>query len=149
MSHSHPFMPQKRPIPSGRVRPSSSLPGSGYWIRWERSGSLLTRRAALLHFHRVPRSTGGIGLRGLRSEEHTSELQSRLHLVCRLLLEKKKNNINVLVNQPPARSSALGSKQIDNARVGKHNTPMYLMNQVWAHKSCNIGAANVSGKAKH
>src|SRR2546429_6537783 len=27
-----------------------------------------------------------------RSEEHTSELQSRLHLVCRLLLEKKKSN---------------------------------------------------------
>src|SRR3989449_5993281 len=27
---------------------------------------------------------------GQRSEEHTSELQSRLHLVCRLLLEKKK-----------------------------------------------------------
>src|SRR2546422_7155130 len=30
-----------------------------------------------------------IGLAALRSEEHTSELQSRLHLVCRLLLEKK------------------------------------------------------------
>src|SRR2546422_7296379 len=30
---------------------------------------------------------------GLQSEEHTSELQSRLHLVCRLLLEKKKKNI--------------------------------------------------------
>src|SRR2546429_6865140 len=29
-----------------------------------------------------------------RSEEHTSELQSRLHLVCRLLLEKKKTNIH-------------------------------------------------------
>src|SRR5687768_17928976 len=29
-----------------------------------------------------------------RSEEHTSELQSRLHLVCRLLLEKKKKNTN-------------------------------------------------------
>src|SRR2546429_7076955 len=28
--------------------------------------------------------------RNVRSEEHTSELQSRLHLVCRLLLEKKK-----------------------------------------------------------
>src|SRR2546422_1290307 len=28
-----------------------------------------------------------------RSEEHTSELQSRLHLVCRLLLEKKKKKI--------------------------------------------------------
>src|SRR5256884_3628671 len=29
-----------------------------------------------------------------RSEEHTSELQSRLHLVCRLLLEKKKTTID-------------------------------------------------------
>src|SRR5690625_5559834 len=29
---------------------------------------------------------------GLRSEEHTSELQSRGHLVCRLLLEKKKSS---------------------------------------------------------
>src|SRR2546422_8124164 len=33
---------------------------------------------------------GPAGIRGARSEEHTSELQSRLHLVCRLLLEKKK-----------------------------------------------------------
>src|SRR5260370_30000612 len=31
------------------------------------------------------------GNRGLRSEEHTSELQSHLNLVCRLLLEKKKD----------------------------------------------------------
>src|SRR3989442_8938985 len=30
-----------------------------------------------------------------RSEEHTSELQSRPHLVCRLLLEKKKKNVEV------------------------------------------------------
>src|SRR2546422_4021889 len=34
-----------------------------------------------------------------RSEEHTSELQSRLHLVCRLLLEKKKK-------RPPTRTSS-------------------------------------------
>src|SRR3712207_8428355 len=33
--------------------------------------------------------------RQLRSEEHTSELQSRQYLVCRLLLEKKKKNLNV------------------------------------------------------
>src|SRR3712207_7334900 len=44
---------------------------------------------------RVPR-TGSAGLLGqesvgLRSEEHTSELQSRQYLVCRLLLEKKKS----------------------------------------------------------
>src|SRR2546422_1958021 len=32
-----------------------------------------------------------IDIEGTRSEEHTSELQSRLHLVCRLLLEKKKH----------------------------------------------------------
>src|SRR2546422_4498001 len=35
----------------------------------------------------------GRGAAGGRSEEHTSELQSRLHLVCRLLLEKKKKHI--------------------------------------------------------
>src|SRR5438067_3648703 len=34
-----------------------------------------------------------------RSEEHTSELQSRFDLVCRLLLEKKKNDIDV--HRPP------------------------------------------------
>src|SRR3989442_6167737 len=33
----------------------------------------------------------------LRSEEHTSELQSRPHLVCRLLLEKKKNRVARLI----------------------------------------------------
>src|SRR3712207_7641343 len=36
------------------------------------------------------RPAGGVSSRG-RSEEHTSELQSRQYLVCRLLLEKKKN----------------------------------------------------------
>src|SRR5947199_4913537 len=35
-------------------------------------------------------TTGNVELRGTRSEEHTSELQSLRHLVCRLLLEKKK-----------------------------------------------------------
>src|SRR2546422_3041061 len=35
------------------------------------------------------RSTSSVLAFGARSEEHTSELQSRLHLVCRLLLEKK------------------------------------------------------------
>src|SRR5687768_14075127 len=36
-------------------------------------------------------------VRQLRSEEHTSELQSRLHLVCRLLLEKKKKKKNTIM----------------------------------------------------
>src|SRR2546422_5238357 len=47
---------------------------------------------------RVPVEPLGARVRGARgrgrSEEHTSELQSRLHLVCRLLLEKKKKSLN-------------------------------------------------------
>src|SRR2546422_7923081 len=39
--------------------------------------------------HRIGPETG-------RSEEHTSELQSRLHLVCRLLLEKKKTILHMI-----------------------------------------------------
>src|SRR2546422_5559937 len=38
----------------------------------------------------VRHALAAMARRGARSEEHTSELQSRLHLVCRLLLEKKK-----------------------------------------------------------
>src|SRR2546422_6714907 len=41
-----------------------------------------------------------------RSEEHTSELQSRLHLVCRLLLEKK----NIGRNRPGPSSGGAGRK---------------------------------------
>src|SRR5256884_4530951 len=37
----------------------------------------------------------------VRSEEHTSELQSRLHLVCRLLLEKKKTTLSHPSHLPP------------------------------------------------
>src|SRR5256884_6808181 len=40
--------------------------------------------------YKVVRKSSAIPRANLRSEEHTSELQSRLHLVCRLLLEKKK-----------------------------------------------------------
>src|SRR2546422_7048127 len=71
-----------------------------------RSRYLQTRIAAARH--RLPDLTGrrigvvtGRAMGPLmpavleRSEEHTSELQSRLHLVCRLLLEKKKQNSHV------------------------------------------------------
>src|SRR2546422_5818304 len=54
-------------------------------------------RAALVGVPLDEKLPLGVGLQqhrvrfeDLRSEEHTSELQSRLHLVCRLLLEKKK-----------------------------------------------------------
>src|SRR5256884_9417983 len=43
------------------------------------------------NLNRLRRAASAVGTSfALRSEEHTSELQSRLHLVCRLLLEKKK-----------------------------------------------------------
>src|SRR2546422_2081012 len=59
-------------------------------------GGDATRRAGLIGVgavegpKRTQRFQQAARLRHRRSEEHTSELQSRLHLVCRLLLEKKK-----------------------------------------------------------
>src|SRR2546429_7325972 len=53
-------------------------------IRFYERNALLPRAARTHYAHR-----SGSRQRSDRSEEHTSELQSRLHLVCRLLLEKK------------------------------------------------------------
>src|SRR2546422_7801925 len=63
----------------------------------------ISRRDARTQAIRIVRRIGTISMRHVdvavlvsinRSEEHTSELQSRLHLVCRLLLEKKKKQTN-------------------------------------------------------
>src|SRR3989449_1523470 len=51
----------------------------------------------------------------MRSEEHTSELQSRLHLVCRLLLEKKKKNQRQAL-RPTHRPSRSGRPHTRHAR---------------------------------
>src|SRR5258705_6775041 len=49
------------------------------------------------------------GYRPMRSEEHTSELQSLRHLVCRLLLEKKKKkNIKLSYRRKKKKSTVLG-----------------------------------------
>src|SRR3712207_8919585 len=65
-------------------------------------------RADGRHVERLDRASDGVGEEPFgdgtdelctmvhRSEEHTSELQSRQYLVCRLLLEKKKNNYQIL-----------------------------------------------------
>src|SRR2546429_2627015 len=60
----------------------------------------------------APRPIGGCRMTGLasaRSEEHTSELQSRLHLVCRLLLEKKKTHLTDARMTRRARVARMGS----------------------------------------
>src|SRR5256885_11372790 len=54
--------------------------------------SLLRRPDAAARTHRADGASGRE--RRVRSEEHTSELQSPCNLVCRLLLEKKKTNLN-------------------------------------------------------
>src|SRR5690554_7326685 len=57
-------------------------------------GGLITGRLKSA-YDTGPQQTTGAKLGNFhRSEEHTSELQSRPHLVCRLLLEKKKNKKN-------------------------------------------------------
>src|SRR5690348_17784614 len=57
---------------------------------------IYARASFVMHGLQTCRAMGGDGKRPgrqcVRSEEHTSELQSPVHLVCRLLLEKKKIN---------------------------------------------------------
>src|SRR5690606_41908212 len=66
------------PIPSWRAQPNRRLT----LLAFANSGSLTAQRILVGYFERAASC--------LRSEEHTSELQSRENLVCRLLLEKKK-----------------------------------------------------------
>src|SRR2546429_5192361 len=76
------------------------------------------RAAAALAGAARPACQGGRPAHRARSEEHTSELQSRLHLVCRLLLEKKNNSHYLIASRirctppnsippPPASTLAL------------------------------------------
>src|SRR5256884_1303805 len=79
--------------PMSRDMPANRL-GLAKWIL--DPSNPLTARVAVNQYWQQYFGTGIVktaedfGSQG-RSEEHTSELQSRLHLVCRLLLEKKKN----------------------------------------------------------
>src|SRR5205814_9185332 len=79
------------------TRRSSDLPLNYLLVSFVRSFSNLVRQGKfdIVHSHLAGMS-GAVSfaafLGGSRSEEHTSELQSLRHLVCRLLLEKKKLN---------------------------------------------------------
>src|SRR2546422_6970960 len=61
------------------------LEAAGAGIQWEEQEA----RSIVGHRHDDAQVDPLLESLGRRSEEHTSELQSRLHLVCRLLLEKK------------------------------------------------------------
>src|ERR1035437_6744132 len=66
----------------------------------------------------------------VRSEEHTSELQSRQYLVCRLLLEKKLNTDNTFDNVPfteyPFRAEGNRSKQIIENYQKRYNFHVFF-----------------------
>src|SRR6266436_1254169 len=86
-------------LPAGALGTTYRLKWLLFWVYFSRAASiavyLLAPKTALT-FYLFAAALGFSWLStvpptaGLRSEEHTSELQSRLHLVCRLLLEKKK-----------------------------------------------------------
>src|SRR5437868_12892855 len=71
---------------------AASHPGSSRPSSRERAASPRRRRdrPSAVEPDRVGKAEAGQALPQMRSEEHTSELQSRFDLVCRLLLEKKK-----------------------------------------------------------
>src|SRR2546427_7240239 len=64
---------------------------------WHASRPARSDDSSLLRNHSS--SASWIGKIAMRSEEHTSELQSQSNLVCRLLLEKKKNKKSQMVEQ--------------------------------------------------
>src|SRR5206468_4485063 len=68
--------------------------GIGSWLANLSRVPTVTRKVIVLGsaFTGFPDTSSNTGERASRSEEHTSELQSRSDLVCRLLLEKKKKN---------------------------------------------------------
>src|SRR2546429_5842479 len=79
--------------PKRRALASAVLPLAGCRaVISVRADPMTSRRPPLARFADQSVSTASRIL--TRSEEHTSELQSRLHLVCRLLLEKKKKYAN-------------------------------------------------------
>src|SRR5260370_23399647 len=66
--------------------PEPSATAAVFWVRYVRSQFMALSAA---NWFRVGRL---LSLLIMRSEEHTSELQSHLNIVCRLLLEKKKQD---------------------------------------------------------
>src|SRR5207244_5562425 len=88
--HSFLFFSRSPPPPTSTLFPYTTL----FRSRWPHlrtvGGRPLARRSAGLRHRRHARRRPRRGRSHARSEEHTSELQSPDHLVCRLLLEKKK-----------------------------------------------------------
>src|SRR5262249_59739095 len=83
------FFSLLRPPPTSTLFPYTTLFRSAPGVQARRAGAV--RRAVEGAGHRAVLRLAGTDRGSTRSEEHTSELQSLTNLVCRLLLEKKKN----------------------------------------------------------
>src|SRR2546429_1535776 len=96
-------------------------------------GPRSAERIALWMIQRRDARTAEIA-RAIRSEEHTSELQSRLHLVCRLLLEKKKkSNIERLDNFLVATRASVLSCHLNEDAVDAAHAVYYLVRLLSLH----------------
>src|SRR5690554_7703244 len=86
------------PLKAGESYANNSVLEKGNWVKVavDQTG-----------VYRIPYAT----LQDWRSEEHTSELQSRPHLVCRLLLEKKKDRPTCATNPPSTTVSLRVARQ--------------------------------------
>src|SRR5258705_8090585 len=72
-----------------------------------------------------------------RSEEHTSELQSLRHLVCRLLLEKKKNKHQAYAIHQIARPHVNEKYQLTIRQCTRRTTmPRELVRSIWVSSKC-------------
>src|SRR3712207_8015431 len=76
-----------------------ALPISGSQTRFSFARTAVTKEP-FDEVHRAPPAAGDLDRqsKSARSEEHTSELQSRQYLVCRLLLEKKNHDAEHIIN---------------------------------------------------
>src|SRR5690242_21491829 len=85
------FLLIRRP-PRSTLFPYTTLFRSSWASRLKKSGPKMTSSLCTTSYSRMEFSMLRMQV---RSEEHTSELQSHVNLVCRLLLEKKKKKIDI------------------------------------------------------
>src|SRR5437763_7851625 len=103
-------MPTRRPPPTALPPPSpyTTLFRSGAKITARAQGQIEFRDVSFAYTAGKGAALRNVNVRARRSEEHTSELQSPMYLVCRLLLEKKNKPTRrrAATVLPPASSSS-------------------------------------------
>src|SRR5690554_7182046 len=97
----------------------------------------------MLHQSVVHQKTQGFFDEPRRSEEHTSELQSRPHLVCRLLLEKKKKR---KLTAPFYSDHRL---EYNHLLRDNHETPLYTLDLIESQLDLSLLPTSLKLRADH